>query len=460
MSGVMKTPTVNVVSVIEETKNHSIQYLVIGLCFLILLMDGYDNAIIANAAPILMKEMNISAKLFGPVFSVSTFGWMVGAALIGSFADVIGRKKCLVYGSIVFTAATLFVIWTNDLTTLIILRFITGVGVGAAVPPAIVLTSEYSPGKSRAKSITFMFSGFIFGGTLGSFLASWLIPAFGWHSMFVLGFVAPLPIILALVMFLPESARWLAVKGTTEKHRQELVGIVGKLAPGLTITADTEFIGDAETRKRKYSVKQLFEGRYALITALLWLYYAVSSIGLFFFTTWMPALYVQQGYSAAEASYWNGVMRSFGIAGVLLIGFYLDKFGFKWGAAWPLLAGVFTALTGTMAGGFFIAMASVAAFFGNGEHSILTSLAPNLYPVGIRAQADSWAISVARIGSILGPLIGGILISAGISYQNLFFLLGAPFVICTICCWLLGSIYDKEIAPGYAVKKEAAGESC
>lgn len=457
MNEVANRSAINIVRVIEETKNHSLQHLVIGLCFLIMLMDGYDNAIIANAAPILMKDMNISAKLFGPVFSVSTFGWMIGAALIGSFADVIGRKKCLVYGSVVFTVATLFVIWTNDLTTLIILRFITGVGVGAAVPPAIVLTSEYSPSKSKAKSITFMFSGFIFGGTLGSFLASWLIPSFGWHSMFIVGFIAPLPIILALILFLPESARWLAVRGTTEKHRQALVKTVSKLAPELTITAATEFIGDAEIKKSKYSVKQLFEGKYAVITPVLWTYYAVSSIGLFFFTTWMPALYVQQGYSAAEASYWNGVMRSFGIAGVLLIGFFLDKVGFKWGAVWPLLCGIFTALTGTMTGGMFIAIASVATFFGNGEHSILTSLAPNLYPVSIRAQADSWAISVARIGSIAGPLIGGILISAGISYQNLFLLLAAPFIICTICCYVLGSIYEKDIAPGYAVKKDAAG---
>ncbi len=114
-------------------------------------------------------------------------------------------------------------------------------------------------------------------------------------------------------------------------------------------------------------------------------------------------------------------------------------------------------MTGTMTGGMFIAIASVATFFGNGEHIILTSLAPNLYPVSIRAQADSWAISVARIGSIAGPLIGGILISAGISYQNLFLLLGAPFIICTICCYVLGSIYEKDIAPGYAVKKDSAG---
>jgi benzoate transport len=459
MSELTKGSVVNVVEVIEETKNRSLQYLVIGMCFIIMLMDGYDNAIISNAAPILMKEWKISAALFGPVFSSATFGWMVGAALIGSYADVIGRKKCLVAGSLLFSAATLLVIYTTNVTSLIILRFITGVGIGAAVPPAIVLTSEFSPSRSKAKSVTIMFSGFTFGGTVGSFIASWLIPAFGWHSMFVVGFIAPLPAIAALIWYLPESPRWLAVKGTTEKHRQELIKIIKKLDPRLQIDANTEFIGDAETRKRKYSVKQLFEGKFAVITTLLWIYYAVSSIGLFFIRAWLPALYVQQGYSAADASYWTGVTGTFGVIGILAVGFFLDKAGFKWGAVWPLLCGVFTVLTGAMTGMMFVVIASVASFFSNGEHSILTSLAPNLYPVSIRAQADSWAIAVARIGSIAGPLVGGVLISTGMSLQNLFYVLGAPFIICTICCYILGAIYEKDIAPNYAPRKDSTAKS-
>lgn len=445
MSDVTRGSVVNVVDIIEETKNWSLQYLVIGLCFLVMLVDGYDNSIISNAAPILMKEWNITAKLFGPVFSASTVGWMVGAAFIGSWADVIGRKKCLVFGSIVFTTATLFVIWANDVTHLITLRFLAGIGIGAAVPPAIVLTSEFSSSTTKAKSITLMFSGFVFGGTAGSFIAAWLIPHYGWHSLFLLGFIVPMPIILALILFLPESVRWLAVKGKTEKQRHTLVKTIKKLAPDTYIDEHTEFIGDLGKKKQKYSLKQLFEGKYMYITPLLWTYYIVSSIALFFFTTWMPALFVQQGYSAAEASYWNGVMRSCGIVGVLTIGFYLDKTGFRWGAIWPLFCGVFTALTGSMTGMMFVGIASVASFFSNGEHSILTSLAPNLYPVSIRAQADSLAISIAKIGSISGPLIGGFLISSGMSFQNLFYLLGAPFIICTICCYVLGSFYDHSM---------------
>jgi MFS transporter, AAHS family, 4-hydroxybenzoate transporter len=332
MNGVAKDSVVNVVDIIETTKNHGLQYWVIGLCFLVMLVDGYDNSIISNAAPILMKEWNITAKLFGPVFSASTVGWMVGAALIGSWADVIGRKKCLVFGSITFTMATLFVIWANDVTHLVALRFLAGIGIGAAVPPAIVLTSEYSSSATKAKSITLMFSGFVFGGTAGSFIAAWLIPHYGWHSLFILGFILPIPVILLLTMFLPESVRWLAVKGKTEKQRNTLLNLIKKLAPDTHIDEQTEFVGDIGKKKQKYSLKQLFVGKYIYITPLLWIYYIVSSIALFFFTTWMPALFVQQGFSVADASYWNGIMRSCGIVGVLTIGFYLDKTGFRWGA--------------------------------------------------------------------------------------------------------------------------------
>jgi benzoate transport len=454
MSEITKSSSVNIVELIEGPNSKNIQYLVMAMCFLIMFMDGYDNAIISNASPILMKDWHISAAAFGPVFSASIFGWMIGAATIGSLADVIGRKKCLVYGSILFTIATLFVIWTPNLISLVILRFITGVGIGAAVPPSIVLTSEYSPSRSKAKSVTIMFSGFTFGGAFGAFLASWLIPTFGWKSMFIVGFIAPLPIILALIVYLPESAKWLAVKGKTEKQRQALIKIVRKLDPGLHIDAGTEFIGDVEKKKRKYSVKELFVGKYAYITPLLWLYYTVSSVALFFFLTWMPQLFVIQGYSAADASYWFGVTRLLGFAGVLSVGFYLDKTGFKWGAIWPLLCGVFTVMTGNMEGTMFIIALSMASFFSVGEHGILTSLAPNLYPVSIRAQADSWAIAVARIGSISAPIIGGFLIASGMSFSMLFLLLGAPFIICTICCYILGAFHDNEIAPAYTAEKK------
>ena len=184
-----------------------------------------------------------------------------------------------------------------------------------------------------------------------------------------------------------------------------------------------------------------------MITPLLWCYYIVSSLGLFFIKAWLPQLFVQQGYTAAAASYWTGMTSILGIVGTLTVGFFLDKFGFKKGALWPFLCGVFIVLTGSMTGIMFIAVMSLASFFENGEHSILTSLAPNLYPVSIRSHADSMAIAIAKIGSIAGPLVGGILISMGMSLQNLFFVVGAPFMLCTVCCYALGALYEKHIAP-------------
>ncbi|MEM5816968.1 MAG: MFS transporter [Desulfitobacterium hafniense] len=445
-----KRTAIDVGQVIEAPSARKLSRLVVALCFIVMLVDGYDNAIISNAAPILMDNWNVSAAAFGPVFSAATFGWMVGATVFGTLADRTGRKAALVIGSFIFSFATLIVIFANSVSVLVVMRFIAGFGIGAAVPPAIVLTSEFAPGRSKAKFVTIMFSGFVVGGAVGSLLASWLIPTFGWHSMFIVGFVAPMPAIACLIIFLPESIRWLAVRGNTSKHRQALIATLKKMAPDLHIDENTQIIVAEEKKKEKYSIKQLFEGKLAIITPLLWSYYIISSLGLFFVSSWLPQLFVQQGYSVADASYWNGISLVFGIFGTVGVGFFLDKVGFKRGAIFPLFCAVTTALIGNMTGMMFIVIVSIASFFRNGEHSILTALAPNLYPVGIRSQADSIAISIAKIGSIAGPLVGGFLISMGMSLQTLFYIVAAPFILCTICCYALGYMYEKYLAPNQA----------
>jgi AAHS family 4-hydroxybenzoate transporter-like MFS transporter len=438
---------VEISRVIEESKVRSLQFKVIVLCFFVMLFDGYDNAIISNAAPILMKIWNVTASHFGPVFSIATFGWMVGSGIVGFFADKIGRKKCLIIGAVIFALGTFFTIFVNSVSILVVLRFITGCGIGAAVPPAIVLTNEFSPSKTKATAVTVMFSGYVLGATVAAFTASWLLPIWGWHSLFVVGFIVPSALIALISMNLPESPRWLAVKGKTEKQRNELIKTIKKLDPGMQIDANTQFKGDMAPRKEKIPVKQLFEGNLATITILVWIYYIVSSLGMFFMRFWLPTLFVYQGYSVADASYWTGVTSILGIIGTIAVGFYADKFGFKWGALWPLLCTVVTSITGVVTGAAFIVAISLNSFFRNGEHSILTSLIPNLYPVDIRAEGDGMAISIAKIGGIVGPLVGGILISMNMSFQNLFLIIAAPFVICTICCFTLGTIYEKDMAP-------------
>ena len=273
---------INVGSLLDNAKVGRVSLTVLILCFCVMLMDGYDYGIISNASPLIMKEWSITSAMFGPVFSVATFGWMIGAIIFGALSDRHGRKITLIAGALIFTSLTLCVYFSHTIAQLLILRFITGIGVGGAVPVAMVLTSEYSPGKSRAKFITIMFSGFVVGITMASYIAAAVMPAYGWRSLFMIGFFVPLPAILCLAAFLPESARWLALNGKTEKDRQSLIRIIAKVDPSLRIDADTKLVATAAQKKERQSPRELFSGRLAWCTPLLWIYYLTSSLALFF----------------------------------------------------------------------------------------------------------------------------------------------------------------------------------
>jgi benzoate transport len=447
---------INIGGLLDRAKVGKVSLTVIILCFCVMLMDGYDYGIISNAAPLIMKEWQITSALFGPVFSAATFGWMIGAILFGVISDRFGRKKTLIAGSIIFTTLTLFIYFSHTLAHLLIIRFFIGLGVGGAVPVAMVLTSEYSPGKSRAKFITIMFSGFVVGMTLGSYIAAAVMPTYGWRALFLIGFFVPLPAIVLLIAVLPESARWLVLNGKTQKDRQALIKIIAKVDPSLKIDDNTKLVATAAQKQEKQSPKELFSGSLAWCTPLLWLYYLTSSLALFFIVNWSPQLLVLKGLTAAHASSMVGTSGLFGIAGTILIGLWLDKTGFRWGFFWPLLTIVFTALIGGATGGMILVWLSLNAFFMNGGHSILTAIVPSIYPYKVRAQGSGVANAIARIGSIIGPSIGGLLISADMAMTKLFYLAAIPFVFCAIFCFVLGSQYDKHFKPLYAGQAENA----
>jgi AAHS family 4-hydroxybenzoate transporter-like MFS transporter len=315
---------INIGSLLDRAKVGKVSLTVLVLCFCIMLMDGYDYGIISNASPLIMKEWLISSAMFGPVFSAATFGWMIGAIIFGAISDRFGRKKTLIVGAMIFTTMTLFIYFSHTLAHLLIIRFFIGLGVGGAVPVAMVLTSEYSPGTSRAKFITIMFSGFVVGMTLGSYVAAAVMPIYGWRSLFLTGFFVPLPAIVLLIAALPESARWLALNGKTQKDRQALIKIITKVDPSLKIDDNTKLVATAVQKQEKQSPKELFSGRLAWCTPLLWLYYLTSSLALFFIVNWSPQLLVLKGLTAAHASSMIGTSGLFGIAGTILIGLWLD----------------------------------------------------------------------------------------------------------------------------------------
>jgi MFS transporter, AAHS family, 4-hydroxybenzoate transporter len=446
-SGVNVSP-IDVGKIIDDANLNTISVLTIILCGLIMVMDGFDYQLIANAAPTIMSEWHITKDKFGWVFSAVACGYLLGAIICGALSDAIGRKKTLILGACIFSLGTLCIYFADTIGDLILFRIFSGIGIGGAVPCALTLTSEYSPVKGRGKYVSIMYSGFLVGIVLAGYVSAFMLRSVGWRSLFLIGFFAPVVIIFLLIFLLPESARWLAINHKSESQKQNLIRTIAKIRPDLPFDSETQFVS-AAPKNEKFSIiklfKKLFEGRLSSVTPLIWAFYLISSVPLFFISAWVNTLLVEKGFSAASAAFIAGTIGILVSAGCLLSGFFYDRFGFRRGWVLYVIAGVCLIFLGGREPAGFVALLAAGAFFINAAHMAITILAPVVYPPECRNQGAGTAISVARIGAMAGPSIGGILLATEMSRERVMALVAIPLLIAAVICYFAGRQYDSYI---------------
>jgi MFS transporter, AAHS family, 4-hydroxybenzoate transporter len=468
-----KTSAIDVGKLIDESGLNRVSVLVILLCGLIMMMDGYDFTIISVAAPRIMKEWNVGTKPFGVAFSATFLGYLFGAILCGALSDRIGRKKALILGSCIFSVGTLLVFFSHSLESLIPMRVFAGFGIGGAVPCAITLTSEYSPSKGRGKYVSIMYSGFLVGIVFGSFIAGFMLKTIGWRPLFLVGFFAPVIVIILLCFKLPESARWLSNNYKTEEQKAVVIQLIQSMRPDIPINAETQFVSttihekSASEQKRYHGrlawgmrglekafagIKDLFHGRLAWVTPVVWAYYMISSLAVFFIGNWAPKLLVIKGFSDSTAAYINGCVNIVVAIGCLLSGFFYDKFGFRRGAVLHGIAAICVFFLGGLEPAAFVLLLFATGFFINSAHMDITILAPIVYPSACRNRGAGAAISAGRIGAMTGPYVGGVLLSTQLPMSSLLAYISIPLIIAAFLCYIAGRQYDFYFAPLYAGK--------
>jgi AAHS family 4-hydroxybenzoate transporter-like MFS transporter len=424
----MTSAAINIKSYIDERPVKGYQWLVLILCFFIVMLDGIDTAIMGFVAPSLMKEWQMTRAAFGPVMSAAMFGLAIGALVAGPYADRIGRKRVLIGSVFLFGLFSVGCSFAHSATQLMVLRFLTGLGLGAAMPNSTTLLSEYIPTRVRSLLVTIMFTGFNLGSGLAGFIASMIIAQHGWRSVLFVGGILPLIGVPVLLLLLPESARFLVAR---KRDAAQIAKVLNRVC-GSAFGADAVFTATEPDTGGKAPLRVLFSDGYAFGTLMLWVTYFMGLLIIYLLTGWLPTLIKDAGYPIEKAASITAMFQIGGTVGAILVGFAMDRLDRNAVIALAYLLGgifIFALGAGTLSSDWLPLLVTTAGFFMSGAQTGLNALAPTYYPTRARATGVSWMLGIGRCGGILGSLVGGVLLSMGFQFSMVFSILAVPALL-------------------------------
>jgi MFS transporter, AAHS family, 4-hydroxybenzoate transporter len=405
------------------------------VCWAILFIDGFDLGALFVTAPAIVEDWQIgSAAALGYVFSAVLAGTMLGTLIFGWIGDRYGRRTALVIGCVWIGLTSLATVFTTNIPELFVARVLTGIAVGGLGPNVLAMTAEFSPNRVRARVMIFTFTGITLGGGAGGILAPILIPRFGWESMFVFGGVIPLVLALVVLRYLPESLKFLVVRG---KDQKRMASILHRLAPSTDIPVASVTLVTREKLQRNASPKLLLEGDRRYFTLLMWLMYFLSGVTVFFVKSWLPTALQGAGFD----EYTPLLLTAFsagGLAGGLLIARFVDKHGMI-----PIIVLYLIAIPTTCAIGYASSvklLVPFVVFFSGfsllGIQFILNAAGALLYPTSLRASGSAYAGTAGRLGSVAGPTLAGWLLASGLSIEHFYLTLALPLGLGTVSALL------------------------
>ena len=418
---------------IENQRIGGLQLRVAALCTFVQICDAYDVNAIGVSVPSLTHAWNLPGPAFTWAFLWSSIGIMVGALSAGPIGDRIGRRPLLIGSMTIFGLASLLTAFAGSLMTLSVLRFFTGLGIGGGFPGAATLTGDYAPHRLRATMIMATFTGAPFGGFVCGQLAGFLLPRYGWPSIFLVGGVVPLLMVPVLALWLPESPIFLAGKQNLSPRQAALLRRLG-IVPGQSAAHGLDVV-------RGNPIKMLFGRGYALQAILLWVIFVCSLMNLFLFVYWLPEVLHLTGFTPAEAARATSFRELGAILAVLYLGLAIDRFGPERALAANYAAGVlFIAAIALLAMPY---MLLVAVIFLSGMTIIGSQTGANaacgkLYPARMRTTGLGWALGIGRLGGIAAPALGGYLLSMGLPPRQIFLTACLFAVIAAVATGLLG----------------------
>jgi len=443
---------VDITAVIDGAKISPLQMRVFGLCFFVALLDGFDTQSIAFVAPSIVKAWGLSAASFGPVFAAGLFGTAVGSLALGRLADRFGRKKLMLVSLAIFGVFTLACATAEHSTSLLLSRFFAGIGLGGALPNLMAPAAEYAPQRKRSSIVVTIMWGFPLGAILGGLLSTALIARFGWQAVFYLGGALPLLALPLFIGFLPESIRFLALRPDAGAA---LAGILSRIDRTRSFDPAAAY-SLPELAPQPGSMRALFSPELIAGTILLSTAFFTSLLLSYLLVNWIPLLLQAEGIPVANAVIGTVVLNFSGIVGSYLISKRMDasQRRLPWIATGYILSALAVACIGLAGARLPWIMVGICAtgFLLIGAQMSLGAFVASFYPTAVRGTGIGWTQAVGRVGSLFGPLIGGLLLSLGASPAQLFALGSIPALLTASALLLLIACgRDDSPDPGRAV---------
>ena len=387
----------------------------IALCFITALLEGLDLQSTGIAAPGIGAEFKLAPAMMGWVFSAGLVGLLPGAFFGGWLADCIGRKRVLVGAVLLFGVFSFATAHAWDYRSLLAMRVFTGLGLGAALPLLIALTSEAADPAMRSTAVSLTYCGVPLGGAIASVLGMIKFEA-GWRTIFYVGGVVPILVALLLMLLLKESASF----------RHQAAGAADRRLSGL-------FAGSARGS-----------------TLLLWVACFFTLTVLYMLLNWLPSLLIGQGYTRPQAGVVQILFNIGGACGSIMSGRLVDRD--RPGLAVAIsYAGMLLALAGLGLSGSFaltIAAGFAAGLCAIGAQAVLYARAPALYGTAIRATGVGASIAIGRLGAIAGPLVAGQVLAAGAGAAGVMLSAAPGLVVASLCAWTLSRRADPDALHG------------
>ncbi|MDO4232009.1 MAG: MFS transporter [Lautropia sp.] len=424
---------VEVNQIIDNARFTGFHWMVMWLCALLLIFDGYDLFIYGVVLPVLMKEWNLTPVQAGALGSYALFGMMFGAFLFGTLADRIGRKRGIAICFLLFSVATFLNGFATSPTEFGIFRFVAGLGCGGLMPNAVALMNEYAPKRLRGTLVAVMFSGYSLGGVLSAGLGIYMLPRYGWQAMF---FVAAIPLLLLPVILwkLPESIGFLLKQGEEGKAKQ----LVGKLDGSVRLGQDDQLV-TVEAKGVSAPMFDLFKGGRSVGTFMIWIAFFCCLLMVYALGSWLPKLMANAGYSLGSSLSFLLALNFGGMAGAIFGGWLGDRFSLpKVVVAFFALGTLSIALLGfNSPTPVLYLLITIAGATTIGTQILLYATTAQFYPLSMRSTGLGWASGIGRTGAIVGPLLGGSLMAVALPLKMNFLAFAAPGLLAAVAIGVL-----------------------